>query len=87
MTEQTLKKAIEVKRQIDHLRERKAGIEKLQVWFKEENIIFRIQVQVGACCGDSIIISKEASRLALDKELEDIKKELETLLIELSNLH
>lgn len=25
MTEQTLKKAIEVKRQIDHLRERKAG--------------------------------------------------------------
>ena len=87
MTEQTLKKAIEVKRQIDHLRERKAGIEKLQAWFKEENIIFRIQAQVGACCGDSVIISEATAKQALDNEFENIKKEIEVLLIKLFNLH
>ena len=35
MTEQTLGEAIKIKRQIDHLRERKAEVEKVRAWCKE----------------------------------------------------
>ena len=37
MTEQTLGEAIKIKRQIDHLRERKAEVEKVRAWCKEGN--------------------------------------------------
>jgi len=87
MTEQTLEKAIEIKRKIDRLRGRKAELEKVQVWCKEEDVNFRIQAYQGGCCRDSAIISGVIAELVLDKECEDIENEVEILLNELSDLH
>ena len=87
MTEQTLGKAIELKRKIDYLRERKAEVEKVRAWCKEGNANFRLQATEAGLQRDGITISGATTRLVLDKELEDIKKELNALLVELSDLH
>lgn len=87
MTEKTLGEAIKIKRQIDHLRERKAEIEKVRAWCKEGNANFRIQTTEAGFSRDGVEISGATTKLVLDKELEEIKKELEALLVELSALH
>lgn len=87
MTEQTLEEAIKIKRQIDHLRKRKVELEKVRAWCKEGNANFRIQVREAGIERGRTIISGETAKLVLDKELEDIRKELEALLNELSDLH
>ena len=87
MTEKTLGKAIEIKRKIDNLRERKAELEKVRAWCKEGNVNFRIQTTEAGFSRDGVGISGATTKLVLDKELEDIKKELEALLNELSDLH
>ena len=84
MTEQTLGEAIKIKRQIDHLRERKAEVEKVRAWCKEGNASFKIQTTEAGFSRDGVAIS---GATVLDKELEEIKKELEALLNELSDLH
>ena len=87
MTEKTLGKAIEIKRKIDNLRERKAELEKVRAWCKEGRANFRIQATEAGFQRDGITISGATTKLVLDKELEEIKKELEALLVELSALH
>ncbi|EOS27647.1 hypothetical protein C806_00094 [Lachnospiraceae bacterium 3-1] len=87
MTEQTLGEAIKIKRQIDHLRERKAEVEKVRAWCKEGNASFKIQTTEAGLSRDGVTISGATTKLVLDKELEEIKKELEALLNELSDLH
>ena len=87
MTEQTLGKAIELKKKMDSLRERKAEIEKVRAWCKEGKANFRIQTTEAGFQRDGITISGATAKLVLDKELEDINKELEALLNELSDLH
>ena len=87
MTEQTLGEAIKIKRQIDHVRERKAEVEKVRAWCKEGNASFKIQTTEAGFSRDGVAISGATAKLVLDKELEEIKKELEVLLNELSDLH
>lgn len=87
MTEQTLGEAIKIKRQIDHLRERKAEVEKVRAWCKEGNASFKIQTTEAGFSRDGVTISGATTKLVLDKELEEIKKELEALLVELSAMH
>jgi len=90
MTERTLEKAIKIKRQIDTLRTRKAEVKKVWVLCKEaeENkIIFHIQAQNNGYYKEETTISAQTAKLVLDKELEAVETELETLLYELSDLH
>lgn len=75
MTEQTLGEAIKIKRQIDHLRERKAEVEKVRAWCKEGNASFKIQTTEAGFSRDGVTISGATTKLVLDKELEEIKKE------------
>ena len=87
VTEQTLGEAIKIKRQIDNLRERQAELEKVRAWCKEGNANFRIQTTEAGFSRDGVEISGATTKLVLEKELEEIKKELEALLNELSDLH
>ncbi|MEY8517213.1 hypothetical protein AALC25_09845 [Lachnospiraceae bacterium 29-84] len=87
MTEQTLGEAIKIKRQIDNLRERKAEFEKVLAWCREGNASFRIQARKAGLERDGVIISGATTKRVLEKELEEIKKEIEALLNELSDLH
>ena len=73
MTEQTLGEAIKIKRQIDHLRERKAEVEKVRAWCKEGNASFKIQTTEAGFSRDGVTISGATTKLVLDKELEEIK--------------
>ena len=76
MTEQTLGEAIKIKRQIDHLRERKAEVEKVRAWCKEGNASFKIQTTEAGFSRDGVAISGATAKLVLDKELEEIKRSL-----------
>ena len=87
MTEKTLGEAIKIKRQIDNLRGRKAEFEKVLAWCKEGKASFRIQAREAGLERDGVIISGATAKWVLEKELEEIKKEIEALLNELSDLH
>lgn len=87
MTEETLKKAIEIKRKIDGLRAKKTEVEKVREWSRDGKTNFSIQACESGFHRDNTQISTEAAKMVLDKEIEIIEKELETLLNELSELN
>ncbi len=72
---------------IDEMRAREAEIKRGRTGCRQDKVIFRIQTQEGDCNRDSTTISGSAAKMLLDKELKDIKIELETLQNELSDLH
>ncbi len=86
MTEQTLEKAIEIKRELERLRERKEEVKKVQFWIGQHGAKFKIQAQMSGCFKDGIIIRENDVKLVLKNEIEYVEKGIEELLQELSDL-
>lgn len=93
MTEKTLKEAMEVKKQIDKLREREASLTDTRrlCWGNTSEVNSRLfSAEVRNSAGRIVQdckISPEAMKLALDMELENTKKEIGRLVEILENMH
>lgn len=87
MTEQTLERAIEIKKDIEWLRGRIEELKKVWAWGGENTAYFRIQAQQGGCSRDSVIIPENTAKATLDTETKAAEEKIEALLQELSALN
>lgn len=91
MTEKTLEQAIEIKRLIDKLRNRKEElVETKKLCFGNTNEVrartFYAEISEKGCCIKSTVVSSQAVKKALEYEILDVDEKLKKNMNALSEL-
>lgn len=87
MTEETVKKAIEIVREIDRLREKKQQLESQQnLCWETAKFNFNIEIRDGGTFKEVVSISRDAAEKALECDIKTINANLKYWEKELSKL-